>query len=187
MLPDGGHIDPERLYKSSRYLKGIPNSNCANFSFGFSTTVPHHARCLLTARETLPRIHVLGPGSETGPIICAADLWRFRLRCLRHNLPLVVDCPSNRLNGRLTLQKGFNRALRLSAFMSSSGRQRSYPISPLLPQLAERMHKISLDTSWLIGLEPKALHGLFGQRSDDAIHLAAARPRCLNGQMWCVG
>jgi hypothetical protein len=117
----------------------------------------------------------------------SANLRRFGLRRLRYNLPLVVDCPSNRLNGRLTLQKGFNRALRLSAFMSSSGRQRSYPISPLLPQLAERMLKISLDTSWLIGLEPKALHGLFGQRSDDAIHLAAARPRCLNGQMWCVG
>jgi hypothetical protein len=57
--------------------------------------------------------------------------------------PLVVDCPSNRLNGRLTLQKGFNRAFRLSAFMSSSGRQRSYPIPPLLAQLAERTLKVS--------------------------------------------
>jgi hypothetical protein len=164
-------------------------------------------------------------------------------------IPLAVDCPSNRLNGRLTLQEGFNRALRLSAFMSSSSRQRPYPIPPLLPQLAERMLKISqmlvlnhfyvlsplsdmrrasvappptdpatsfaapawsvvasplrdapfkgsnesakmlmiLETFWLIGLEPKALHGLFGQRSDDAIHLAAARARCLNGQMGCVG
>jgi predicted nucleic acid-binding protein len=43
-----------------------------------------------------------------------------------------------------------------------------------------------LNTSWLIGLKSKALHGLFGQRSDDAIHLAAARARCLNGQMGCV-
>ena len=75
--------------------------------------------------------------TETGPMICAADLWRFRLRCLWHDLPIVVDCPSNRLDGRLTLQKGFNRAFRLSAFMSGSGRQGSYPIPPLLPQLAE--------------------------------------------------
>jgi hypothetical protein len=46
---------------------------------------------------------------------------------------------------------------------------------------------MTLDTSWLIGLKSKALHGLFGQRSDDAIHLAATRARRLNGQMWCVG
>jgi hypothetical protein len=65
------------------------------------------------------------------------------LRCLCHNLPLVVDCPSNRLNGRLTLQKGFNRTFRLSAFMSRSSRQRPYPIPPLLPQLAESLLKVS--------------------------------------------
>jgi hypothetical protein len=41
---------------------------------------------------------------------------------------LVVDCPSNRLDGCLTLQKGFNRAFRLSAFMSSASRQR--PLRP---------------------------------------------------------
>jgi hypothetical protein len=52
-------------------------------------------------------------------------------------------CPSNRVNGRLTLQKGFNRAFRLSAFMSRSGRQCPYPIPPLLPQLAERPLKVS--------------------------------------------
>jgi hypothetical protein len=79
----------------------------------------------------------LGPGSEIGLIVCAADLRRFRLRFLGHSLSLVVDCSSNRLDGRLTFQKGFNRAFGLSAFLSSTGRQRPYPIPPLLPQLAE--------------------------------------------------
>jgi hypothetical protein len=73
----------------------------------------------------------------------AADLRRFRLRFLGHNLSPVVDCPSNRLDGRLTFQKGFNRALRLSPLMSSSSRQRPYPIPPLLPQLAESTLKVS--------------------------------------------
>jgi hypothetical protein len=85
----------------------------------------------------------LGPGSEIGLIVCAADLRRFRLRFLGHSLSLVVDCSSNRLDGRLTFQKGFNRAFGLSAFMSSSGRQRPYPIPPLLPQLAESTLKVS--------------------------------------------
>jgi hypothetical protein len=85
----------------------------------------------------------LGPGSEIGLIVCAADLRRFRLRFLGHSLSLVVDCSSNRLDGRLTFQKGFNRAFGLSAFMSSSGRQRPYPIPPLLPQLAESTLKVN--------------------------------------------
>jgi hypothetical protein len=60
-----------------------------------------------------------------------------------HSLSLVVDCPSNRLDGRLTFQKGFNRAFSLSAFMSSSSRQRPHPIPPLLPQLAESTLKVN--------------------------------------------
>jgi hypothetical protein len=67
--------------------------------------------------------------TETGPMICAADLWPFELRCLWNNLSLVVDFPSNRVNGRLTLQNGFNRAFRLSAFMSSSGGAAARPRS----------------------------------------------------------
>jgi hypothetical protein len=42
-----------------------------------------------------------------------------------------------------------------------------------------------LKTPWLTGLDPKALHSLLGQGSDNAIHLAATRPRSLNSQMGC--
>jgi hypothetical protein len=73
-----------------------------------------------------------------------SDHGHHTVRCLLgHNLSLVVDCPSNRLDGRLTFQKGFNRAFSLSAFMSSSSRQRPYPSPPLLPQLAESTFKVS--------------------------------------------
>ena len=81
--------------------------------------------------------------SEIGPIICAADLSCFRLRFLGHSLSLVVDCPSNRFDGRLTFQKGFNRAFGLCPLMSSSSRQHPYPIPPLRPQLAESTLKVS--------------------------------------------
>ena len=53
------------------------------------STASHHARCLLRARGTLLEIDSLGPGSEIGLIVCAADLRRFRLRFLGHSLSLV--------------------------------------------------------------------------------------------------
>src|SRR5580704_10616901 len=139
----GNISTPNACTRRSDFSRLIPDSKCTGFSFGFPTTAPQSCAAPATSTRNITSDRCLGPGSEIGLIVCAADLRRFRLRFLGHNLSLVVDCPSNRFDGRLTFQKGFNRAFSLSAFMSSSCGQRPYPIPPLLPQLAECTLKVS--------------------------------------------
>jgi hypothetical protein len=65
------------------------------------------------------------------------------VRCVLYHLSFAVDFPSDRLDGGLIFQKGFNRAFRLPPLMASSSHQRLYPIPPLLPQLADSMMKVN--------------------------------------------